>query len=483
MYLYLSRKNLLFIVAVICGLVFIYKHVIRINNGGNLISHKRAVVQVRHGVSIVEKSSKKMMMVMESKDKIGKLEASITKHGKSCPTIVRPNESQIKYQNGYWQMSKEGSTEIYVLSAFYDDRPIVGLLPVIRAHVVSNVKEKVYCHVWYSGYDHPYVTTAIVTSTGRGEKIGSIRYKQDLYSCPLIVSYPLPSHLSFTTSSCHNSSIYLELTVPIRSDWQHEFGICVAISFGMIPIPEFVEWMEINRLLGVSEINIYDGNISSNMSKVFDYYVNKGLLRVYSMPPPVMDFSVKGVKLSSPASLNDCMLRNMYRYRYVVIIDFDEVIVPRQQLNYTDLLKAIDKQQRLPHSSPSYTFRNAYFFSQFPEDTSQPPYLKTMRRRYRIQPSRFLFAPKSFIDPRSCLSVFNHYCWKRFPLPDKRWTIDVNTSLALSHHYRSCSLGKSKCSSLEGERTQDDVLLRYKPVLDINVREALKNLRYNITVR
>lgn len=410
----------------------------------------------------------------------GPLEGRIIKQKKDCPLLERPKESRIKIRNGYWQMQQEDSGKIYVWSAYYDDRPIVGLLPVIRAHVVHNVKRDVFCHVWYSGFDAPYVTQAIVTSTGRGEVIGGVKYKQDLYSCQLVTSQPIPSHLSFATSSCRNSTIYLEITVPVRAHWDHEFGVCVAIAFGQIPTVDFVEWMELNRLFGVTEFNIYDGNISANMTSVFDYYVNKGWLRVFSMPPPVADFSVKGVKLSSPASLNDCMLRNMYRYRYIVVIDFDEVIVPRLHQNYTELLKTIDHQVRLSESSPSYTFRNAYFFLEFPVDETQPRYLKTLRRRYRAPPSGYLFTPKSFVDPRTCLSVFNHYCWKRFTMPTKRWTIDVNTSLALTHHYRKCSFGKKKCKAFAEQRVLDNATLSYKRELDVNVRATLKNLHYDV---
>ena len=469
------RRQTLFLILISCGFTFfrISLFVVTKDESFHRTTGGDIRIQTRDVIGNDIQSAEKV---------VGQLKARILKQKQDCPSLRRPAESRIRFRNGHWQMQQEDTGEIFVWSAYYDDRPIVGLLPIVRAHVVHNVKREVFCHVWYSELDAPYVTPATVTSTGRGEVIGGVKYKQELYSCPLIAAHPIPSHLSFSTSPCRNSTIYAEVTAPVRTSWDHEFGVCVAIAFNQIPIPEFVEWMELNRLFGVTEFNIYDGNISANMTPVFDYYVGKGLLRVFAMPPPVADFSVKGIKLSSPASLNDCMLRNMYRYRYIVVIDFDEAIVPRIQRNYTELLKAIDRQERLSESSPSYTFRNAYFFSEFPVDETQPRYLKTLRRRYRAPPSSYLYTPKSFIDPRTCLSVFNHYCWKRFPLPSKRWTIDVSTSLALTHHYRKCGFGRKKCETLAEQRVLDNATLPYKRQLDASVRAVLKELRYDVTL-
>jgi len=62
--------------------------------------------------------------------------------------------------------------------------------------------------------------------------------------------------------------------------------VCVAIAFGRIPTPVFVEWMELTWMLGVREFNVYDAGMV-NMSDVFDYYTRRGWLRVHHMPPPV----------------------------------------------------------------------------------------------------------------------------------------------------------------------------------------------------
>lgn len=39
------------------------------------------------------------------------------------------------------------------------------------------------------------------------------------------------------------------------------------------------------------------------------------------------------------AALNDCLYRNMYRYKYLALIDLDEFIIPRQNGTINELLK------------------------------------------------------------------------------------------------------------------------------------------------
>ena len=393
----------------------------------------------------------------------------------SCQSLKKPDPDGVQYRRT-WQIYRANAVEVMTYSAFFDDRPAVGLLPSIRMMVVSHMPKNTefYCHVWYADLSHPYVTKLAVTKTGRGDVINKIKYEQSLFSCALPSSYPVPSHVSLSTVPCKPSSIYLPVIHSVRTSWEHEFGICVAIAFGSVDTAEFVEWMEFHRLLGVTEFNIYDGDISGDMDEVFQYYTRLGWLRVHKMPPAVDEISYGAVKLSSPASLNDCMLRNVYRYRYMIVIDFDEFIVPKVKLNYHDLLEEINKENKLSEPWMSYTFRNTYFLKDFEIDTAQPENAHTLRFRHRARPSRAFYAAKSFIDPRRCFSVFNHYCYIRFPKSDKKFSIDVRPDLAACHHYRKCNI--KDCDTLKKEDTLDDIMLSYKDKLVTRINTALDKM-------
>ncbi len=401
----------------------------------------------------------------------------------NCSSIRAPESREIVTLNKVWQVfqprSHPGSI-ILAVSAFYDDREIVGALPWLRILAVAKLpKGALFCQVWYSGQPVPFVTQAIVDSSGRGDTVAGVKYGQYQFSCALPVSFPRPTHVSVAVLQCQNSTILLPVKQPIRETRMHDFGVCVAISFGRFPMARFVEWVEFHRIVGVTEFNIYDGNIDQDMQDVFNYYQKLGVLQLHSMPPPVEDRTVKSVKLSSPASLNDCMLTNMYRYRLIAVIDFDEFLVLRNHSSLSDLIEHINSAKNLDQDWYSYTLRNAYYFDHFPEDQSQPHYLNTLRFQTRISPSRYLYAPKSLVDPRRCFSVFNHYCWIRFPGTPKNFTVDVPPGLALSHHYRRCGFGEEKCKSLSTEQTLDPSILKYKTELQNRVSSVLRDLSPN----
>jgi len=106
------------------------------------------------------------------------------------------------------------------------------------------------------------------------------------------------------------------------------------------------------------------------------------LLRLKNVEP-----TLPSVKLASPASLNDCMMRNVYRYRYAVVIDFDEVIVPRFHDDYAQMVAHINRKFRLKNPPYTYTFSNTYFFLSYKQDTTQPSYMRSLRFRQRVPPT------------------------------------------------------------------------------------------------
>ena len=213
------------------------------------------------------------------------------KHHKGpCPGVRRPLPDTVR-TNGPWQVQDTGQDKLVLYSAFYDDRPDAGIVPRIRIQGVAKLDNRNhYCHVWYREHDEPYVTNAEVTVVGRahGYIIRSTRYIQYLFSCRLPGAEPVPSHVSMVADRCANSTVYLPVERPVRAEPDIEFGVCVAIAFGNIPTPVFVEWMELTWILGVREFNVYDAGMV-NMSRVFDFYTRRGWLKVHRMPPPVAD--------------------------------------------------------------------------------------------------------------------------------------------------------------------------------------------------
>ena len=215
---------------------------------------------------------------------------------------------------------------------------------------------------------------------------GDYLYSQNFFSCQVNSLDFIPTHVSIATRLCANSTTFLEVVHNWKTaNWTHNFGICVAVSFGYFSPELSVEWMEAYSMFGVTHVNVYNGLIDSRLDRVFDYYRQKGILEFLEMPPAVEDYSIKGIRLGCPASLNDCMMRNMYSHRFIVVVDFDEIIVPRIRSNYADMIQYIDRSENRPTSHHTYSFMNTYFFKYFPEDESQPKVLSTLRFRHRLR--------------------------------------------------------------------------------------------------
>jgi hypothetical protein len=241
-------------------------------------------------------------------------------------------------------------------------------------------------------------------------------------------------------------------------------------------------------MFGVTLFNIYDGAVTNSATRyVLQWYADRGIVRLTPLPPSVDDDSLEGVKLNSPTSFNDCLMTNMHTTRFLIVLDFDELIVPRGHLsghrltNYTSMIAHVDRQLGLPSSGyHTYAFRNAYFFTFYPADDNQSAHLRTMRYRHRAPPSNFLFATKSFVDPAQCLALFNHYCLHRLPGADAHGlgiAVDVPTDVGLSHHYRTaCELDAGKCDECERLKVVDDVMLAYRETLETRFNQMMSEI-------
>lgn len=409
-----------------------------------------------------------------------RLERDLRLGTERCPDLQRPLESQVRTRHEVWQYHQWGEKEeVIVYSAFFDDRPLLDLSTWIRVLGVASIPSKrVFCHVWYDGYATPYVTLAQLNVTGRetGYRYDNRSYVQYLFSCKLPGVEPVPSHISLVTNECNQSTIYLRVQRPVKATPDQEFGVCVPIAFGSVPIHVFVEWMELTLLFGVMEVNVYDANMTG-MAEVFAYYSNRGLLRVFRTPPAIDLLNIDGIKLGSVVALNDCMMRNLYRYRTIVVVDLDEFIIPRMHNDYTSMLQHIDKTSKLKERYQGYAFRNAYFFRELAADASEPWYLRTTFHRTRSEVKKYAVSPKSFIDPRVCLSVFNHYCLLMIKPDGKSRYVDVHPSIAVTHHYRFCGFPKAKCAEFYNSSYRDDTALRFKDRVLPRVTNTLKELR------
>ncbi len=101
---------------------------------------------------------------------------------------------------------------------------------------------------------------------------------------------------------------------------------------------ELVEYIELNKLLGISHFTFYNASIGSHAECVLKEYQKMGTVSVFSWRLGIkstVEIRTEGMF----AALNDCLYRNMYQYPYIAFTDMDEFIVPRHNATLMELVR------------------------------------------------------------------------------------------------------------------------------------------------
>ena len=389
--------------------------------------------------------------------------------------------------DGSW-VRRQGQFLLFVYSAFYDDRSTLATPAVVRVIVVSQdvTKHPVYCKLLYANG-----TTVVVPV--RALPIGAGVYKfgtklmEYVYSCALR-SPGAPASVSIVDAPTDPTGFLVGVEVPARTSRKRAFAVCVSVAYWQHDPYRIVEWMELQRLWGVERVTVYNNSLAAPSAAVFRHYADEGFVDFRQSHNFVHDGSETAIHLHMSPVINDCMYRNMHRFEKIVVVDLDEMIVPRQHGSLAAMLAAVDGvTSRGATSHRSYTFRNIYFFLDQPPDERMSRHLATMRYRRRLPPSPEGVSIKSIIDPQECTNMHNHYCWG---YTAKAHTtiggeIAVDPKIAANQHYKKCHFDSynrkiGMCAAILQNVTNDDTMLRFKEPLIRSVNVQLRKLKMEI---
>lgn len=128
----------------------------------------------------------------------------------------------------------------------------------------------------------------------------------------------------------------------------------------------------------------------------------------------------------------------------MALIDFDEFIIPRHNDTLNDLIKWLS--QRINNrNTGAYSFQNAFFYLQFPDDeqiynpdsTQNRQFKKALitqkktRRRTKLHPQKQ--RSKYICKPEAVVEAGNHFVWEFSP---GKGSLNVPADSAILHHYR-----------------------------------------------
>ncbi len=380
---------------------------------------------------------------------------------------------------------------LFAYSAFYDDRELAAHSGPAYVQIMGSSEYRnnviLMCILFYPGEAEPEIIRARPDRTSVPAEYQRKTFTEFVYACPIkrTGTGVVPESVSIGCSPLEKPTFRLKVQVPARPKQKRDFAICVCASYGSRNVYQLVEWMELQHILGVSKVTAYNHSMTDETARIFLHYADKGFVDFRQTVPfrEETDGSpFHRMKMHQAPTVNDCIYRNMYSFNKILVLDYDELIVPRLHNKLSKMIAAIDRHYPTDHPARNYIFRNTVFPSEFSPDQNISSKLVTLRYRTSLQPELFKVRTKSIIDPMSCTNMHQHYCMRT----TKHYSrigheLDVGTKYGMSQHYkRYCDPIKKpancKDTIKDMHSNKDDTMLRFKDELIPRVQKQLENL-------
>ena len=258
--------------------------------------------------------------------------------------------TKMSAENFSW---KTLSATLSLFSAYYDDRhSSTGSLIILGYEMMPEKPRNLSCLVLMADGKVASVQGPaerfLIAETWRRriEKYRGVMYKCDL-TTPGKPNYVTLVHSTSTDMKHVPFTSYVPVADVRFPEKVHQFGVCYESPLhGYKYDQEVMDSIEMNKVLGATWFTIY---VYEAHAKALE------ILRNYSHKQKILDAIYNwGDNLADPVynhgltvSVHDCVYRNMYKVRYLVLCDIDEFIMPVQGLNWNDLLPKIDHSQRV----------------------------------------------------------------------------------------------------------------------------------------
>ncbi|OCT67013.1 hypothetical protein XELAEV_18038295mg [Xenopus laevis] len=265
---------------------------------------------------------------------------------------------------------------------------------------------------------------------------------------------------------------------PITSN----FTVCISTMFGNYSnVLQFIQSMEMYKILGAQKVTIYKNSCSSLMETVLQYYDVEGIVDVVEWPiDSYLNVSNKWHYSMDPkdigyygqvAALNDCLYRNMYSSKFVVLIDPDEIILPVKYKDWRTMMEALEADH--PQAGV-FLFEN----NVFPKTVSNPnlevktwesiPGVNILQHIYREPVLKNTFNNrKMIVNPRTVIQTSVHSV-----LMANAGSIEVPSGDALLYHCRE----PEQASLNKTQLIRDPTLWKYRRDLVKNVDKVIQGL-------
>ncbi|XP_068122212.1 uncharacterized protein [Hyperolius riggenbachi] len=256
------------------------------------------------------------------------------------------------------------NSQVFIISPYYDPRPGPSVRVIAIIH--ESVKE-IYC-LFHCLFNETVSVRASID-------LHSDRFGFPYGTADLMCKEPSECSYKCMSFQTPNSTVTMEKILfevknhPFPSV-SSNFTVCISSIFGGYNnVLQMVQSIEMYKILGASRVTIYNTSCSQNIDKVLHHYIEEGTLEVLPWP---IDQHLKTSKewrysegltsqvgyYGQTAALNDCLYRNMYKSKFVLLHDIDEIILPVQDEDWFSLMEHL---QRLHPDTSVFCFENHVF--------------------------------------------------------------------------------------------------------------------------
>ncbi|XP_060106595.1 uncharacterized protein LOC132580004 [Heteronotia binoei] len=266
-----------------------------------------------------------------------------------------------------------------------------------------------------------------------------------------------------------------------------EFTVCISTMFGEYNnVLQFLQSMEMYKILGVGRVVIYKNSCSPLIEKVLDYYIAEGIVEIIPWPIDLhLNVSSRWHHSMDPkdigyygqiTALNDCIYRNMYRSKYVLLNDVDEIILPGKYPDWKTMMQDLQEQNPMAgvfrfetHVFPKTVFTLTYKFNTSSWNTI--PGVNILQHVLREPDRKHIVNPrKMIVDPRKVVQTSVHSILQAYG--DSKW---IPMDVALVYHCRA-PLQENLSRLL---LIKDTTLWRYNMSLIGNVSKVLQQIAWD----
>lgn len=284
-------------------------------------------------------------------------------------------------------------------------------------------------------------------------------------------------------------------TKEFQSSIPDRIGMCIKpLHFNYDQALYLLEFLELNSILGVSHVTFYNHTVGPKVACLLNKYMDGTRDRILrsAIPEFVQPMTISllpwSLKMESQkeirteglfAALNDCLYRSIYSYSHVLFVDLDEFVIPRANRTLNELIKWLSRPIHR-QSTGAFSFQNAFFYLQFPDDKltmdSQDPLNRALltqrktQRRKKLHPHKQ--RSKYIARPSQVIEAGNHFVWEFMP---GKGHMNVPASVGILHHYRVCEFGGEDC--IKAASVQDRTAHKYADDLIARVRALYINLK------